>query len=79
MLVNCEGAALQSGVVPPGDAVPPGVAGLVAVFGAPVANVLDPPPQAPSSAAATPAKSSAPVERMVEATSDGIGFPLSVR
>jgi hypothetical protein len=74
VLVNCGGAVHAAA------AVAPGAAGLVGVFEAPVANVLDPPPQAPSSAAATQARSSAPVERkQLEATSDRIVFPLRVR
>ena len=73
VLVNCGGAVHAAA------AVAPGAAGLVGVFEAPVANVLDPPPQAPSSAAATQARSSAPVERKLEATSDRIVFPLRVR
>jgi len=75
MLVKRAGAAVQAAAA----AGLPCVAGFVAAFGAPVAIVFDPPPQAPSSAAATQAESSAPVERKVEATSDRIGFPLRVR
>jgi len=72
VLVNCAGAALQSAAV-----APPCGAGPVA--GAPLAVVLEPPPQAPSRAVATQAKSSAPVRRKVGATSDRIGFPLRIR
>jgi hypothetical protein len=73
VLVNCGGAVHAAA------AVAPGVAGLVGVFEAPVANVLDPPPQALRSAAATQAKNRSAVERKLEATSDRIVFPLRVR
>jgi hypothetical protein len=81
VLVNWAGATVQSG------AVPPGVGGLVAggevPFAAgyvePVGKVLNPPPQAPSIAAAAKVRSNFPIERKLETTSDGIGVPLSVQ
>jgi hypothetical protein len=81
VMVNCAGATVQSGVVPPCNAgiTAAGAEPLTPEFAAPVGEFPIPPPQAPSIAARAKVASNFPITGKRETTSDGIGVPMSVQ